>query len=245
MVRSLWQTCLYDKQVLIKDLNILLRTVVILLAWKDFVSLYFAARDISHFCHGIIPFTINIPSLLLISVSQWETLYLIPEQYSLFNPEMYLFSLVAFNILALAAWAGGRALCSVTIDRSSHAGSTGLSWSCSPKNLINHSRLPIICLYPVICFAKHWQYLLAIYFCFLWVHYLNVQVSGKYKPAWLCSEFITGTTCHSMILFSILGVKWALIKAQSLHSSAFDCQSDNVVRLKVVFLKFPSPWLSC
>lgn len=109
-------------------------------------------------------------------------------------PEMYLFFLVGFNILVLAAWAVGRALCSVIINRSSHAGSTGLSWICSPKPLINHSRLPVIFLYPFIYFAKHCQYLFVIYFYCLWVCYLNVQVSDKYMPALLCSRFIT--TCH-------------------------------------------------
>lgn len=156
---------------------------------------------------------------------------------------MYLFFLVAFNILALAAWAVGRALCSVMINRSSDTGSTGLSWSCSPKNLISYSRLPIICLYPFIFFANHCQCLLVIDFYCLWVHYLNVQGADKYLPAWFFSHFITDTTCHRVMLFSILAVKWALIKAQSLHSFAFESQGDDIIKL--IFLKFPSPWLAC
>lgn len=69
------------------------------------------------------------------------------------------------------------------------------SWICSPKHLIHHSRLSVIFLYPFTCFAKHFRYLLVIYFYCLLVHYLNVQVSDKYMLAWLCSRFIT--TCHT------------------------------------------------
>lgn len=167
------------------------------------------------------------------------------ELYSLFNSWNVYFFLGAFNVLALASWAVGRALCSVTINRSSHAGSPGLSWSCSPKHLINYSRIPIICLYTFICFARHCQYLLVIYFYCLWVCYLNVRVSDNYMPTWLCSCFITDITCLRVMLFSIPGVKWALIKAQSLHLFAFECQGDYIVKLMVIFMKFPSPWQAC